>query len=115
VQLLNALDTLGVKYSDLITHMDTELDIKGGKQLQSTPVSMIYSVLNLTLRQVKLIVTPTVLTQKEQDDSSLLNEQAMITNAEHYRSLFKTSVWLCNNSQNFFSRGEQISLLKLVA
>lgn len=52
MQVLNALDSLKVNHKDLLAYMGEKLGLDNSNVPAQTPVSMIYSVLTLVLRQV---------------------------------------------------------------
>lgn len=74
MQILNALDSLKVNHKDLLGYMGTKLGLDNEIKLDKSPVSMIYSVLTLVLRQVKKTKQPEITSQESFEKCELLKE-----------------------------------------
>lgn len=115
MQVLNALDSLKVNHKDLLAYMGSKLGLDDNDfKIEKSPVSMIYSVLTLVLRQVKKTKQPEITSQDSYDKCELFKENELSAQGEHYKLLFKTAVWLVKNKQNFFLKQEQIALLNTI-
>ena len=101
--VIEALVQVGFCDKVLITYLVEKLDIDSNKKLEASPITMMFSVLSLALHNYRQLKPIPVATEPSSEQGMNYNKQ--------YRHLFYTTLWICRNEQNLFSKQEQIALL----